>query len=255
MYPSRINRRSITSRMIVVFCVAALALTTLTGLLLAAYPHVGGYAFTKVRPGHNSVTRAQGNHVIVRSPDGEVRHARPSHSSDWPDGRGEVLGTVGYVVNASMTGHPKPSLIRWTLTVQHVQPAEAGPPANDARAWNSIVVEAVSRLHPFPELGSAPASLREGGTTGVTFRPLVFASNAGYRLIHAPWWIGMCIATAAIVTYVSCAARIRAFRRLARNRCWRCGYDRAGISFDSPCPECGSMQPPTSDTRREGSRA
>lgn len=247
MTPPRIYRRSIVARMFVVFCVAALVLTSLTGSLLAAYPPFGGYAFTRVRPGFNSTTKMEADRVFVRSPDGRIRYMRPTDVSDWPLSDGEVVGRAKYVVITAMTGHPRPSRIAWTLSVSEVEATEHGPPASDVRAWNAIVIEAVSHVHPFPDLGRPPALLREGGTQGVTFRPLVFASNAGYRLLHAPWWIGVSLAAAVIVAFTSCAARIRDSHRPLRNRCWRCGYDRAGIPFDAPCPECGSMQPSSPD--------
>lgn len=64
------------------------------------------------------------------------------------------------------------------------------------------------------------------------FKPLWPGFAVNTLLGALLWWVPI----AGLQTFVS-------FRRRRRGRCSRCGYDRAGIPPQAPCPECGTNGP------------
>ncbi len=62
-----------------------------------------------------------------------------------------------------------------------------------------------------------------------------------HAILHVPCWLPLTIGLMPIVWHVLPANR-RA-RRRAAGLCERCGYDRAGVSPSTQCPECGAAAP------------
>lgn len=79
-------------------------------------------------------------------------------------------------------------------------------------------------------------------------RPIYFVSSNVMskgqligRSISIPHWLPALALS--IVAFCLWFPPHRLAKRLARNQCLRCGYDRQGLAPDSPCPECA--QKPT----------
>jgi hypothetical protein len=58
-------------------------------------------------------------------------------------------------------------------------------------------------------------------------------------------WLYLVPLAFAILTAFGFASERKLRRRLARNQCSRCGYDRAGLVDGAACPECGTLTSPT----------
>jgi hypothetical protein len=147
--------------------------------------------------------------------------------------RGEVLGSVSYVVAVGLTGWPRTYRQNRSLTVDHIEPAGGGPPAADERAWRALVIEAL-RLEGRPAQNEEiPARL--AGETGVVevWRPGAFVMNAGRCLWETPRCLGACLAARRFAPQ-----RRGRGRREEGGRCVRCGYDLAGLS-GGVCPVWG----------------
>jgi len=57
--------------------------------------------------------------------------------------------------------------------------------------------------------------------------------------VFVPFWMPAALSCFALFI-------LRYFRRPSKsNCCGRCGYSLAGLTPDSPCPECGQAQPAT----------
>ena len=59
--------------------------------------------------------------------------------------------------------------------------------------------------------------------------------------VEAPFWLPSVISL--LVTAVAWRLDTLARRRARLNLCPKCNYDRAGITGDAKCPECGSAAP------------
>jgi hypothetical protein len=60
-----------------------------------------------------------------------------------------------------------------------------------------------------------------------------------------PIWDAMLILWLALVVYLLCVGSLLVGRSAieSTSHCAKCGYDRAGLAVDSPCPECGEPAP------------
>ncbi|MEX2218181.1 MAG: hypothetical protein WD749_05420 [Phycisphaerales bacterium] len=238
--PQPVPRTRPRLRALAVFGVAAAALCTGAGVYLASNPQAGGYAWSDIRPGGPTTHTAEWHHVFARTSTGVALlgrvDAEPARSV--PAGA-VVLGSAAFTVRRVLTGFPRYTRVEWTVDAFNVEPASAGPPAHDKRAWRALVAATyANRDRYYRYYDSPPGNVLEGDRQGITVHPGAFALNAAERLWRSPTWLGACLLAAALLALAPSAGRL-VRRRPRPGHCAACGYDRRGIPA-GPCPECGA---------------
>jgi hypothetical protein len=162
----------------------------------------------------------------------------------------------------------------WLVTVPEAWPKTASHRDVYTQLWRTVIALSKSGVEPNPQSNLFNVSLSEYGvpfrclymvrwddfsgpakhwtegawvvqkpSRGPPFRPF------GRSLPVLPLWPGFALNTLfyAVIAWggwglwqIPGAIRRRSRRRAGR--CPRCGYDRAGIAPEAPCPECGTMR-------------
>jgi hypothetical protein len=98
------------------------------------------------------------------------------------------------------------------------------------------------------------ALLAFGGTLAVSFA-IIAAPGPGlarWEWIEGGWWLihplgyaAMCAAPLSLIAGFTLweQEQVQRRKRVRRNCCAQCGYDRTGTHAQSPCPECGESAP------------
>lgn len=126
--------------------------------------------------------------------------------------------------------------------------ASWGVSGGHKRSWRGVLTEVwrldpAMDMHPIWNAASSPRRVVWATTRAHTLAVTIKTSPTTARIFEAHWaWLlGLAVAMG-----LAPAWRVRRWlmliRRARNNQCIACGYSRAGLARETPCPECGATR-------------